>query len=138
MSSPLHNRKMKEVVFDLGGTTYQCQLENIQILNNTPDGAKIYSLCPNGEDVEETDPDYALQMRFFSDWRTGGISDFLQLHDGETVAFEFEHHPDIPTEHTIWTGNVKIKAPTVGGDVKVTERQEVTMQIIGKPEYTRP
>lgn len=138
MSSPLHNRKMKQVVFDLGGTTFQCQLENIQIVNNTPDGEKIFSLCPDGEAREETDADYALQLRYFADWRVGGISDFLQTHDGETVAFEFEHHPDIPTEHTIWTGDVVIKAPNVGGDVRVTERQEVTLSIIGTPEYTRP
>lgn len=138
MSSPLHHRKIKQIVFDLGGTTFQCQIENFQFVNNTPDGQKIYSMCPDGEDLEETDADWALQLRFFSDWRVNGISDFLMLNDGENVAFEIQHHPDIPGEHTIWTGTLRVKAPSVGGDVKVTERQEQTFQIIGKPEYDRP
>lgn len=138
MSSPLHNRKIKQIVFDLGGTTFQCQIENFQFVNNTPDGEKIYSMCPDGEDIEETDDDWSLQLRFFSDWRTNGISDWLMLHNGENVAFELEHHPDIPAEHTIWTGTLRVKAPTVGGDVKVTERQEVTLQVIGRPDYDRP
>lgn len=137
MSSPLHNRKIKTIVFDLGGSTFQCQVENIQIVNNTPDGEKIYSMCPDGEAIEETDADFALQIRYFSDWRVGGISDFLQTHDGQDVAVEFEHHPDIPAEHVIWTGTIRVKAPTVGGDVKVTERQEATFQFIGKPDYAR-
>ena len=60
MSSPLHHRKIKVIVFDLGGTTFECQIENFQFVNNTPDGEKIYSMCPDGEDLEETDADWAL------------------------------------------------------------------------------
>ena len=138
MSSPLHNRKIKQIVLDLGGTTFQCQIENFQFINNTPDGAKIFSMCPDGEAIEESDADWALSLRFFSDWRTNGISDFLMLNDGVDALFELEHHPDIAAEHTIWSGTLRIKAPNVGGDIKVTERQEVTLQIIGKPDFTRP
>lgn len=138
MSSPLHNRKIKLIIFDLGGTTFQCQIENFNFINNTPDGAKIYSMCPDGVAIEETDEDWALQFRFFSDWRVGGISDFLMLHDGEDVAITVEHHPDIPAEHTVWDAVLRIKAPNVGGDIKVTERQEATMQCVAKPTYTRP
>lgn len=138
MSSPLHNRKIKQIVFDLGGNTFQCQLENFLFINNTPDGEKIYSMCPDGEAIEESDPDWALQLRFFSDWRVNGISDFLMQQDGNDVAFELEHHPDIPGEHTISSGTLRVKAPNYGGDVKATERQEVTFQIIGKPDYDRP
>src|SRR5688572_23734932 len=121
MSSPLHHRKIKQIVFDLGGTTFECQVENFQFVNNTPDGAKIYSMCPDGEDLEETDADWALTLRLFADWRTNGISDFLMLNDGENAAFQLDHHPDIPAEHTVWSGTLRIKAPSVGGDVKATE-----------------
>lgn len=138
MSSPLHHRKIKQIVFDLGGTTFQCQIENFNFVNNTPDGAKIYSMCPDGVDLEETDEDWALTLRFFSDWRANGLSDFLMLNDGQNAVLELEHHPDIPAEHTIWGATARIKAPNVGGDVKVTERQEVTLQLLAKPTYTRP
>lgn len=138
MSSPLHNRKIKTIVLDVGGTTFQCQIENFNVINNTADGAKIYAMCPDGEDIEETDEDWALSLRWFADWRANGFSDFLMLNDGLNAAVTLEHHPDIPAEHTIWTGTIRIKAPNVGGDVKVTERQEQTFQFIGKPDYDRP
>ena len=41
MTTPLHNRKIKQIVFDLGGNTFQCQIENFLFVNNTPDGEKI-------------------------------------------------------------------------------------------------
>jgi hypothetical protein len=138
MSSPLHNRKIKTIVLDIGGTTFQCQIENFQVLNNTPDGDKLYSMCDGGADVEETDEDWALSLRWFADWRSNGLSDFLMLNDGLNAAVTLEHHPDIPGEHTIWTGTIRIKAPNVGGDVKTTERQEQTFQFLEKPDYDRP
>jgi hypothetical protein len=138
MSSPLHHRKIKTIVLDIGGTTYQCQIENFNFINNTPDGEKIYSMCPNGVDLEETDEDWALSLRWFADWRSGGLSDFLMLNDGQNAAVTLEHHPDIAEEHTVWEGTMRIKAPNVGGDVKVTERQEQTFQLLEKPTYTRP
>lgn len=138
MSSPLHNRKIKRIVFDLGGNTFQCQIASFNFVNNTPDGEKIYSMCPDGVAIEETDEDWAFRMRFYSDWRETGISTFLMEHDGEDVAITVEHHPDIPEEHTIWEATMRIKAPDVGGDVKTTEVQETTMQLTGKPEFSRP
>lgn len=138
MSSPLHNRKIKQIILDLGGTTFQCQIENFNIINNTPDGEKIYSMCPNGVDIEEVDGDWAVSFRWFADWRSNGLSDFMMLNDGLDADVTLEHHPDIPGEHTIWEGKLRIKAPNVGGDVKVTERQEQTFQFHEKPTYTRP
>lgn len=133
----IHNRKLKLIEFDLGGTNFECQIKTWNLPNNTDDGDKIYTFCPDGEDREETDPDYALELTFFSDWRSGGISDFLVENDGETAAFQLDHHPDIVGEHVRWTGSVKLKAPSVGGDARTTETQEVTLQCIGKPVYAR-
>ncbi len=76
-------------------------------------------------------------MTFYSDWRSGGISDYLQENDEVQVSFQLDHHPDIVGEHVRWTGDVKIKAPTVGGDVRTTETTAVTLQCVGKPEYER-
>jgi hypothetical protein len=137
MSSPLHNRKIKQIVFDVGGSTFQCQVEIFNFVNNTEDGEKIYAMCPNGEDIEETDPNWTFTATLFADWRSDGVSDFMMEHDGENVAITVEHHPDIPAEHTIWEATVRLKAPGVGGQVKQTERQEISWQVIGKPAYSR-
>ena len=134
----LHNRKLKVITLDIGGTNRECQVSTWQMNNNSEDGAKLYSFCPDGEAVEDTDPDYSLDLSFFSDWTPGGISDWFVLHDGETVPFQLDHHPDIVGEHVRWAGELKVKAPNVGGEVRTTETQEITLQCIGKPEYTRP
>lgn len=137
----IHKRKIKLVEFSLGtdptDIAFECQLSAWNIVNNTEDGEKLYTLCPTGEDTEETDPDYALELTFFADWREDGISDFLWANDGDTVAFVLHHHPDIPAEHVTWTGSVKIKAPNVGGEARENETTEVTLQCIGKPVYDR-
>lgn len=135
-----HNRKLKIITLTVGGSTYQGQLKTWNLANNTEDGEKIYSFGgpgEPGEDREETDPDYALEMEFYADWRSEGISDWAWAHDGETVAWSIDHHPDIAEEHVQWDGQLIVKAPSVGGEARTTEMSEVTWQVIGKPDYTR-
>lgn len=132
------NRKLKQITFDLGGNAFAVQCLNWQVVNNSADGDLRYVYAPNEEFREETDPDWALEMTFFSDWRSGGVSDYLTRNDGVTVAFQLDHHPAIPAEHVRWNGQVIIKAPTVGGEVRTTEETPVTLQCVGKPVYSRP
>lgn len=134
----IHNRKLKVIELQIGAVEYQCQLKTWTMANNTEDGEKLYSYCPDGEDREEAEPDYALELEFFADWRTNGISDWLTLHDQENAAFVLDHHPDIPAEHVRWSGTLRVKAPPVGGETRTTEMTSVTLQIIGKPVYSRP
>ncbi len=137
----IHKRKIKLIEFSLGTApsdiAFECQVQSWTMNNNTEDGDKIYSLCPEGEDSEETDPDYSLSVTAYADWRSDGFSDFLWKHDGETVDFTLHHHPDIPAEHVSWTGQLKIKAPNVGGEARETEMTEVELACIGKPDYAR-
>lgn len=137
----IHKRKLKLVEFSLGtdpdDVAFECQLSAWTLNNNTEDGDKLYTLCPDGEDTEETDPDYSIDLTFFADWRSEGISDYLWANDGQTVTLTLNHHPDIPAEHVRWVGQVKIKAPSVGGEARENEVTETTLQFIGKPTYTR-
>lgn len=133
-----HNRRLKVITLDLDGTNFECQVKTWNIANNTNDGDKIYTYCPDGESREETEPDYALELTAFADWRSDGFSDFLWTNDGEDVTFQLDHHPDIALEHVRWAGTLRIKAPSVGGDARTTEETDVTLQIIGLPAYTRP
>lgn len=132
-----HNRRLKTITFTLGATAFECQVKSWQIVNNTEDGERQFTFCPDGEFYEEADDTYALELTFFSDWRSGGISDFLVANNQTNVAFQLDHHPAIVGEHVRWTGTVKVKAPTVGGEVRTTEMTEVTLPVIGKPVYAR-
>lgn len=132
-----HNRRLKTILFTLNSVSYECQLSSWTVQNNTEDGEKMYSFCPDGEFREEADDDYALELTFYSDWRSAGISNFLVQNDQLNASFQLDHHPGVAGEHVRWTGTVKVKAPNVGGEVRTTEMTEVTLQIIGKPTYTR-
>jgi hypothetical protein len=128
--------RLKEITFSLDAvTTFNCQIKQWMIANNTEDGERHYTLCPDGETRDEPDDDYALELTFFSDWKTNGISDFLWKNDGATVAFVLDHMPNVATQHVRWTGNVRIKAPSAGGEARANEEQTVTFPVIGKPVY---
>jgi len=137
----IHKRKIKLIEFSLGtdpsDIAFECQINEWTLNNNTEDGDKLYTLCPTGEDTDDTDPDYTLDLTAFADWRSDGFSDYLWKHDGETVAFRLSHHPDIPAENVTWTGTLKIKAPSVGGAARDNEQTTVTLVCIGKPVYAR-
>jgi hypothetical protein len=137
----IHKRRIKLIEFSLGtdpsDVAFECQVQAWSLNNNTEDGDKIYTLCPTGEDREEVDPDWSLDVTAFSDWRSNGFSDYLFQHDGDTVDFRIDHHPDIPAEHVSWTGQLKIKAPNVGGEARENEMTEVSFVIIGVPVYAR-
>ena len=133
-----HNRKIKQIEFSLGSISFQCQVQTWQMQNNTEDGERQYTQCPDGEFREEADPDYALEATFFADWRSDGISDWLTAHNRELVAFQLDHHPDIVGEHVRWAGELYVRAPSVGGEVRTTETTEVTLQCKGEPVYSRP
>ncbi len=133
-----HNRKLKIIEFTLAGTSFQCQVKTWKMNNNSEDGEKMYAFCPEGEFYEDAEPDFALELVFYSDWQSGGVSDFLWDTDQQTVDFQLDHYPDIAGEHVRWTGRCKIKCPTVGGEARTTELTEITLPCIGKPEKTRP
>lgn len=136
----INNRKLKIITFTLGGNQFQCQLQSWTMNNGTEDGERFYTFCgggSEGEFREDAEPDYSLELTFFSDWKLNGVSDYLTANDQQTVAFQLDHHPDIPGEYVRWTGSVKIKAPSVGGEARTTEKTEVTLPVIGKPTYAR-
>lgn len=140
MSQPLpFSRKLKVITFSLAGNAFECQLKDWKMNNNTPDGERFYTYCgpSGGEFYEEAEPAYALDLKFFSNWRLNGISDYLTVNDQQIVAFVLDHHPDIVGEYVRWSGTLKIKAPPVGGEARTTEMTEVTLPVVGKPAYTR-
>lgn len=142
----VQTRKLKTLLLTLGGIQFRQRVSAWTLQNNTDDGDKLYVYAdpdtdPDGAEAEFreiTEPNWALQFTVFSDWTADGVSDYLMAHDGEVVAFQIDHHKDLAGEYVQIAGNLKIKAPNIGGDVRTTEAQQVTLQIIGKPSYVRP
>lgn len=132
-----HNRRLKLIEFSIDSEQFECQVQSWTIDPGIEDGERMYAYCPDGTFVEEADPDPTLDLKFYSDWRSAGISWFLWDHMNETLDFQLDHHPDIPAEHVTWTGQVFIKPGPVGGDARTTEMTEVTLQIVTLNEPVR-
>lgn len=127
----VHQRRLKLITFTLDGVAFECQLNSWTLDPGSNDGDRQYTYCPDGQFVEETDDEPTLQLKFFSDWRSAGISNFLWSNANETVGFVLDHHPDIVGEHVRWTGQVLIKPAPVGGDARTTEITEITLSVVG-------
>ncbi|WP_435582918.1 hypothetical protein [Amycolatopsis thermoflava] len=131
----VHQRRLKIINFSIDGQPFECQIQTWNLDPGVQDGDRQYTFCsdPNQKNsfVEETDDEPTLELTFFSDWRSNGLSDYLWAHANQEADFVLDHHPDIPGEHVRWTGTVLLKPPPVGGDARATETSEVTLQIIG-------
>lgn len=150
-----HSRRLKFLQLSVGELDspdtgdeieFQCQVESWNMQNNTPDGDKRFAFCYdpaesdetnelNGEFREDAEPDYVLTAELYADWRSSGISKYAWEHNGETVNFRLDHHPNIAGEHVAWAGRLKIKAPNVGGDARTTEMSSISWVIIGEPTF---
>lgn len=137
-------RKLKTITFTLGGSSYEQQLKSWTLTNNTKVGDTTFTFGGNPDDstqpgaiVEDTDPDWTLDLTFLADWSSGGISDYLTIHDTETAAFVLDHLPNQVGEHVRWVGSVKLAAPSVGGDANTTEETSASLKIVGAPVYSR-
>jgi hypothetical protein len=125
------------------GVDYSCQLTSFTFNPNAKAGNAHWTFCAAGEGnnmgYEETDDLWSLELKFDADWRVGGISDVLSdpANNKRVVNFQVDHHPDIPGEHVQWNGQLMILAASIGGDVRVTESQDVVFPVLGTPTKVR-
>jgi len=132
----VHASRLKIIEFKIGDTDYAGQLRSWTLDPGTDDGDRQWTF-DGSSFVEDTDNEPTLELTFFADWRSEGISAFLWENQGETAQFTLDHHPDKPEEHVRWTGSVQLKAAPAGGDARTTEETEVTLPIIGDPVFER-
>lgn len=136
-----HVKKLKQVTLDIGGENFEVQLKTFKLVDDTDEGEVAYTFAPDGEYVEEADEAWGLELVFLSDWRVNGVSDFLAQHHNEVVPFQLDHHPDVTAEHVRWSGDVRLRHPSVGGNARATELTEITLPLINfdpKTAYSRP
>lgn len=131
-------RKLRNSQINIGGTQFEDRCSDFKLNNETDDGETFHTYNPTASFVEAAEDSYNLELKFYADWTSGGITRFLWDHDGETVTYQIDHHVDLPGEHVRFVGEVLIKAPTVGGEIRTTELTETTLVCTGKPTITYP
>ena len=137
-------RKLKTITLLIGGSSFEAQCKSWTLNNNTKTGDTTFTFGGNPDDptepgaiVEDTDPDWTLDLTLLADWSSGGISDYLMIHDGETVSLQIDHLINQVGEHVRFIGSVKLTAPSVGGDANATEETQVSLKVVGRPNYSR-
>lgn len=134
-----NNKRLKQLTLVINGVDYACQATDVNVVNNTPDGDKVFTFCADGEFREETDDDWALEVKWVSDWTAGGFNRILEANNGVTVPAIVTFHTDaLGTWSHRETGNVILKAPSKGGTVRTTDMSEQTFLFVGKPVTTYP
>jgi hypothetical protein len=128
-----HQRRLKVITLSIGANQFQCQIKTWKLDPGEQDGDRQYTYCdgPDNSFVEETDGEPTLELAWFSDYRSAGLDDYLWSNNNIAANFVLDHHPDIVGEHVRWTGQVLLKAPAAGGDVRATETSEITLQVLG-------
>lgn len=134
-----NHRRLKEITLTLGGVSYECQATSAMSKNNTPDGDRVYTLCPTGSFIEDSDPDWALEIEYIADWTASGISRALEAADQTAIAAIVTWNTDaLGTWARRETGNVFVKSPDRGGKRGDTDTGTATLRWVDKPVITYP
>jgi hypothetical protein len=135
----IHANQLKYVSLEIGGNEFRAQIEDWKLTDNTDDPETIYSYGADGEneDTEEENPAWSLELKFYSDWRTPtGLNHYLWTNAGQVVNYTILHNLGSAGENPEFAGQVKLKRTSVGGTVRTTERTELTLPVVGVPDYT--
>lgn len=134
----VNHKKLNKIVFDVNGHNFAKQLTTINLNNDTDDAEILHTFGGAEEDfAEPADPSWSLDLEGYSDWTVDGFSDYLTAHDGETANFTLTHHVGVVGWENDRVGQVLLKAPSVGGDIRDTEVTKITLAVVGVPTYER-
>lgn len=136
-----HIRRLKLITLTLGATEVSGQINSWTLDPGIKLGDQLWTFATAGEGhnmaYEETDPQATLELKFYDDWRNGGISDFLWRTTPNTVVgFQLDHHPDITAEHVVVAGSLVVLPHPIGGDARANEQGDMTLGVLAGYTYT--
>jgi hypothetical protein len=119
-------------VLTLGANTFTCQVV-IGLVTSEQSENVVEAMCASV--VNYGKPRYFLDLDYFQDFSTGGISAYLwNAADNAEVAFTFSPQADGTPG---MAGTVKLRPPaTMGGEVNQAARDHVRLACTGKPTLT--
>lgn len=126
---PVTVARTKEVQFSVGSppvSTFNCQFTTARLNDTTEAGDTIFTLCPDGETVEETDETYELNLVGLADWSDNGFSQWAWENRNTIVDFTLTTHPDKAAQTRVWTGQTKVIGTGAGGEARTNETFDVT------------
>jgi hypothetical protein len=135
-------RRITTISLTVDGTDFSTQINNFVFDPGVTPGDQQFTLSSAGEGhnafFEDTDPKATLAIKAYEDWRSDGLSDFIYSNINAVVDFVLEQNPDIPDEHTLISGSLKIIPHATGGDARAYAQIDATFQVLPGYTYDHP
>jgi len=133
---------MRDVTLTLelvtGGTPvqYQCDVTTAEIVSTPGDEVTVSTLCSTGSFSSVGKTTFALHVVALQRWAADGLAAFLWDNDGELATFQYQAHGEgvTPTADLPgMSGEVRLVAPSYGGEADQYAELDVTLPCTGKP-----
>lgn len=132
---PITDSRNKTGTLSLDATQFEKQQTAVSLVPSTDEeGDQVETL--SGDTITPDDvTTWTLNLGFIQDFTdAAGIVEFLRANAGDVVDFEW-----LPTAGgPVYTGTVKVRPTTIGGDVAVRLTSEVVLPVqqLDAPDYT--
>lgn len=134
----IHAPTMKYVSLEIGGNEFRAQITDWRLVDDSEDGDKIFTYGEDGEneDQEEGTDAWNLELKFYADYRTPtGLNHYLWTNAPGVANYTIHHNLGVDGSDPVYSGQVKLKRPNVGGEVRTKELTELTLPTVGVPDY---
>jgi hypothetical protein len=118
-----------------------CDVHTVEVAVEPGDVVTYQTLCADGSFSEPGRSSYALHITAAQDWGADGLARVLWEHEGEAAEFRYQAHgsdvagADAPSDATPgMMGEVRLIAPTYGGEADTFAELDVTLPCTSKPE----
>ena len=135
----IHAPTMKYVSLEIGGIEFRAQITDWKLVDETDEGDSIFTYGADGqnEDSEEPTDAWNLELKFYADYRSpSGLNHYLWTNAPGTATYTIHHNLGTDGSDPVFSGEVKLKRPSVGGEVRTKELTELTLKVVGVPDYT--
>jgi len=118
------------------GVEFNCDAHLAEVVTSPGDDVSYQTLCPEGSFSNVGRSSYALHIVAAQDWTAEGLALFLWDHEGELATFEYQAHgaTTVPSAAAPgMTGEIRLIAPSYGGEADTYAELDVTMPCTTKP-----
>jgi len=118
-----------------------CDVHTVEVAVEPGDVVTYQTLCADGSFSEPGRSSYALHITAAQDWGANGLARVLWEHEGEAAEFRYQAHgadvatTDAPSDAAPgMMGEIRLIAPTYGGEADTFAELDVTLPCTSKPE----
>lgn len=118
-----------------------CDVHTVEVAVEPGDVVTYQTLCADGSFSQPGRSSYALHITAAQDWGPDGLARVLWEHEGESAEFRYQAHgsdvatTDAPSDAIPgMMGEVRLIAPTYGGEADTFAELDVTLPCSSKPD----